>query len=147
VADRVARERAVEAVQAIGTNALPRLTEMLCLQDSLLTKALVELNSRCSFIHFQDKSTRRAQERGLQGYRALGTAATVYLPELIGRLDDPRSPPQARAYIALALGQMGREARAAIPALRNAASDTNELVSLNARLALANIHQWDQNQR
>jgi hypothetical protein len=138
---RSAQDQAVEAVRVIGTNALPRLTEMLCAQDSLLRRVLLQLGARSLVARLQIQSSRRLQNRGLLGYQALGNAATVYLPVLIRLMDDPRSPPQAKAYVALALGHMGREARTAIPALARAALDKDQELRLNSILALANIQQ------
>jgi hypothetical protein len=140
-ADRNARERAVAAVRAMGTNALPRLTRMLCAQDSAPKKLLLAVADKSSMIHLQFTTSRQIQNRALQGYQALGDVATVYLPTLIRLLNDDGSPAQTKACIALALGQMGPAARTAIPALGRATRDTNEEVRLNAILALANIQQ------
>src|SRR5437870_8112714 len=46
------REQAIKAVYALGTNALPTLTTMLCTKDSPWTKALIKLDASQSFFHF-----------------------------------------------------------------------------------------------
>jgi HEAT repeat protein len=138
-ADRAAHERAAQAVHAMGTNALPRLTAMLRAQDSALRRNLARLLAKQTVIRVQVTSSRRIQAIGVQGYQALGEAAKVNLPLLIRLMGEEGSPPEVRASVAVVLGNLGREAAPAIAVLSKATQNTNEEVRLNAILALANI--------
>jgi len=136
------REQAIKAVYALGTNALPTLTTMLCTKDSPWTKALIKLDASQSFFHFTVASASVVQARALQAYGILGGSAESNVPVLIRILEEEPSP-EIRACVASALGQIGRGAKAAIPALGRAARDKNAWVRQNAQLALMNIQMWD----
>lgn len=137
-----ARYQAVDALRSIGTNALPRLTKMLCAKDSPVTIALIKFDRRQSVFHFPVTSASTLQARALQAYGVLGDLAEANVPTLVGILEEERSP-QIRACAAFALGQIGRGARVAIPTLRKALQDKDARVSKNARAALLNIQMWD----
>ena len=141
--DANARDQAVNAVRVIGTNALPRLTAMLGAKDSQLATALLKLNAKQSFIHLPVAPASVVQARALQAYGVLGDLAEGNVPELVRILEEEPSP-QIRACVALALGQIGRAAKAATPALRKATGDKNARVRQNAQLALINIERWDE---
>jgi HEAT repeat protein len=138
-----ARNEAIRAVRALGTNALPRLTSMLCVKDSVWTKALLTLNSRQGVVRFPVTPASVVQARAVQGYAALGGLAESNVPELV-RILEAEPLAQIRAYIVLALGQIGGGAKGAIPALRKAADDKNEQVRQNARWALLNVEMWNE---
>jgi hypothetical protein len=136
--------KAVEAVQAIrgiGTNSFPWLIKMLCADESLWRRAAIEFNSRQSLIPLPVLPASLIRARAIEGYTALGAAATDAVPGLIELLGS-QSSPQVRAYAASALGRIGIGARAAIPALQKAVCDQNAEVSKSAILALANIQMW-----
>jgi hypothetical protein len=139
--DLEGRARAVEAIRKIGTNALPRLTAMLCVHDSIGNQWAAQLAARQSFIRLRFRSARQTQTLAVQGYQALGEIGAVNLPRLIGIMNEDGSSVEVRACVALVLGNMGRAARPAIPTLTRAAQDKDPEVRLNARLALANIQQ------
>ena len=141
-----ARTEAVKAVRAIGTNALPQLTRMLCARDSVWAKAMVHFNSTQALLRLPATPSTVIQARGLQGFSALGSLAQPCVPRLVQILEAEPSP-QVRAYVALALGQVGRAARAAMPALRRAVDDKNEEVRRSAVSALINIQMWDDSGR
>src|SRR6266436_503090 len=136
------REQATKALCALGTNALPTLTTMLCTKDSPWTKALIKLDSSQSFFHFPVAPASVVQARALQAYGILGSLAEANVPVLIRILEEEPSP-EIRACVAFALGQIGRGAKTAIPALRKATGDKNARVRQNAQLALMNIQMWD----
>ena len=73
----------------------------------------------------------------------LGGVAEGNVPELVRILQEEPSP-QIRACAAFALGQIGRTAKAAAPALRKATGDKDARVRQNAQLALINIERWDE---
>jgi hypothetical protein len=141
-----AHTEAVKAVRAIGTNALPELTRMLCARDSVWTKTMIQFNSTQGLLRLPATPSAVIQARGLQGFSALGSLAEPSVPRLVQILEAEPSP-QARVYVALALGQIGRSARAATPALRRAADDKNEEVRRSAVSALINIQMWDESGR
>ena len=136
------RDQAAKAVCAVGTNALPTLTTMLCTKDSPWTKALIKLNAKQSLFHFPVAPASVVQARALQAYGILGGLAEANVPVLIRILEEEPSP-EIRACVASALGQIGRGAKAAIPALGKATRDKNAWVRQNAQLALMNIQMWD----
>src|SRR5260221_3926658 len=132
------REQAIRAVCALGTNALPTLTTMLCTKDSPWTKALIKLDAKQSLFHFPVTPASVVQARALQAYGILGGLAEANVPVLIRILEEEPSP-EIRACVASALGQIGRGAKAAIPALSKATGDKNARVRQNAQLALMAI--------
>ncbi len=141
--DSVARDNALRAVRAIGTNGLPRLAKMLCTRDSVWREALIRLDPKLPFFHMPVTSASGIRARALLGYGALGTVAEAGVPVLIQVMQEESSP-RIRACAASALGHIGRSARAAVPVLRKATEDANEEVRRSAMMALASIEMWDQ---
>jgi HEAT repeat protein len=136
--NRAARDRAADAVRAIGTNGLARLTQMLCAEDALLKTLLTKTLEKQSIFGLRPTPARVTQSRAALGYAALGRLAAPNVPELM-RLMRTKSNPQVRAYIAVALGSIGPEANAAIPILLKGTQDLDQEVRNNCLLALAEI--------
>ena len=134
------REQAVEAVQAMGTNALPRLTRMLCAKDDARWKqALLKLESKQSLLRTHFTPAEEVRGRAVAGFFALGSSAQKSAVPALIRIVENESSPLVRAYAAVILGHIGPAAKAAVPALVKATQDKNPDLIKSARLALANI--------
>jgi len=134
-------DTAVYALRAIGTNSFPWLTQMLRAKDPVWKQAVLSFNTRQSFLRIPVTPASVVQNRAIQGYIALGNVAKDNVPALIQILDSEPSP-QIRSCVAAALGGIGPEAKAAIPALSRATADKSAEVRKNAFWALASIHRW-----
>ncbi len=131
-------ERATLAVQAIGTNALPLLERMIGMQDPLWKKAILSLNHRQSFLRLQITEAGVVRYRAIEGYRVLGARAKPSVPGLIQILEGEPNV-EVRADVAWALGAIGPEARAAIPALLRAAETPHPQLHRSALIAVFEI--------
>ncbi len=118
---------------------------MLRARDSALTVKLVALAGKQHFvrIHFTAPSVRNLQ--ALSGFQALGSEAKDAVPALL-KIFEADTSPDSRRSAALALGYIGPDARAAVPFLLAAVSDTNasgqniSRVRSGAVFALGGIH-------
>jgi hypothetical protein len=132
---------AEQAVRSIGTNALPCLLKMLCVRDNVWEQSFLFLNNNQALVRFPVTPASVIRNRALRGYTSLGKAAKGEVPHLIHLLETETSASK-RCYFILALGCIGPEAKAAVPALAKAANDPNDDVRKNALWALANIRMW-----
>lgn len=118
----------------------PHVLDALSAPGWVGEKALELLKSRL------DRDTLRrelakAVENG--GYAVIEAEDALYppvprmIPALVERLRSPRD--DIRRHSALKLGQLGRKAAVAVPALRHALSDQDRLVRLSAAKALSDI--------
>jgi len=139
------QNKAAEAVRSIGTNALPWLRRMLITEGPLWERAMLAFNAKQSLVQFPVVPDNVARNRALRGYHTLGNLAEGDVPCLVQLLVVKRSP-QVRSYIALALGNIGPSARAALPVLEKATTDPNGDVRRNAVWAVANIKMWVPNE-
>ena len=137
-------EAAMHAVRAIGTNSFPWLTRMLRAKDPVWKRAVIWFNAKQSFLLLPATPASVVQNRAVQAYIALGSAAKDNVPALI-QIMESESSPQVRACVAAALGGIGPEAKGAIPVLLKASADNNAEVRKNSICALANIHRWSPN--
>ena len=132
-------EKATEAVRAIGTNALPLLSRMIGAKDRAWQKAVMALNAKQSLIQINLTEAGIIRFRAVEGYRALGSEAKESVPTLIQLMNSERNA-EVRADVATALGWIGADAKAAIPAISKATQDPNATLRSSAIAALANIH-------
>ena len=138
---RKAQARPAEALRAIGTNAFPSLRRMLLSRSPIWERTSIAINANQSLVQFSVTPDNVVRNRALRGYHALGNEAKDDVSRLIELMERETSP-QVRCYIALALGNIGPAARAAIPVLQKATFDRNQEVHKNAIWALANIQMW-----
>jgi HEAT repeat protein len=130
-------ERALEALCAIGTNAVPYLVSM-CLstnQDSPLATNLVSTLGKLGFAPFVSND-----QLGTAAYEALcqiRPPAQILLPYLSAALSETNSP--RRLYALYALGATGEGAEAAVPFLGAALKDATTLEPYYAVLAIGRI--------
>jgi hypothetical protein len=132
-----ARLRAVDAVQHIGTNALPLLTAQLRdngpQEEPNWRTALRAFASKQSLIHFTIPRPRSPRYEALAGLDALGPVARDAAPFLENLLHE--KPPDPRAALVLArLGSSG------VPALTRALTNDERAVRLSARICLDMIN-------
>jgi hypothetical protein len=131
-------DREVEAIRHIGTNALPVLIAMLRAHDMRLKQVIMTWAQKQKLVHFNFRSADQRREDAFTGYVALGSLASVQIPNLMDCLTNDPSP-NVRMAAASALGQIGPDARVAAPALFRAAKDTNETVRIHAYWVLGQI--------
>jgi hypothetical protein len=135
-------EDANNAIQVMGTNAIPALLRMLESHDSKFKLWAVYIATRQHLIEVRFVPDYDRYMRVMQAFDALGWQAQSAVPELIRIYDQsPPATPQANVA-ALALASIGPPAKAAVPSLVRRATNTNYRVDVrvNAVNALANIH-------
>lgn len=160
------RQRAQEAIQEMGTNALPALLAMLNSEDSPFTLKLIELLGKPSVLrlHFMTAYDRRLLAH--YGLEALGAAAKPAIPALAERLNHGDMPGQSANALAriggadalppltqalthedqqvryatvLALGQLGRQSEQAVPLLLSLLAQPDPKMRFHAALALGEM--------
>jgi HEAT repeat protein len=130
---------AVEALNHVGTNAIPVLLKMLAEQDSDLKLKLIELAQRQHFININPAFARDRNIEAAEAFRVLGSSASNAVPELI-RIYHPEGSHVSRTSILSALGSIGPMAHAAVPLLLRETADTNDVVRRFALQSLGDIH-------
>jgi len=122
-------ERGVEAVRAIGTNALPFLLQEVLVRDRPLKRAFMRLVERQSFIGFRWASAEDRRLRAVSGFEALrpvGVSAVPALLDLFAGDPDVAFCASVRDNSALSLGRFGPQAGVAAPALRTMIQDKRD---------------------
>jgi HEAT repeat protein len=130
---------ATVAVDAIGTNAIPVLVRMLRAHDSPLKTKFFFWAAHVRFLKLSYTPSFLINIQAQEAFRFLGPSAATAVPELIGILDQQISP-HSEVSTALALANIGPEAKAAVPSLLSMATSTNEFVRGHALYALGRIH-------
>ena len=125
------------AIRHMGTSAIPILLQMLQ-RDSKFRNAIVQFLQKQHVVKIR-YTPDYPNLKALNGFRALGPAASNAVPRLIALFDrDPSPFPQTA--VPTIFGEIGPAAGQAIPTLLRAASHTNEIVRNNAIFALSQIH-------
>lgn len=133
------RSEAEAAMRHFGTNALPVLLRMLRERDSSLKDKLCVLAMRQKFIKFHFHTSREDIYVAMMGLHALGPQASNAVPRLVAiYVLHPNSLSQQ--IVPAILGDIGPPARAAIPLLIQATTDTNDNVRMNSVYALGQVH-------
>jgi hypothetical protein len=136
----ISAKHSKNAMIQMGTNAIPGLLLRLRAKDSPLMDKLVALAQKQHFYKFKQRlpaRIRRAQ--GEAGFWNLGAEGKSAVPELIVMYEQ-KSLRECRESVANALGSIGPEAKAAVPAIVRGLSDMNEVDSNYAAEALGLIH-------
>jgi HEAT repeat protein len=136
----ITREEACEAVQNLGTNALPLLLQILREPDHPLKERLLSMAAKQHFIkiHLPTPSFIR-KHRALQALSNLGTNALPAIPELM-EIYERHPSLLSQQIVPGILSGIGPPAEMAIPMLIRGTSHTNAFVRQNAILALGSIH-------
>jgi HEAT repeat protein len=109
--------------------------------DPAWKRAVIAFNAKQHLLHISVTPAGVIRSDAVEGYRALGGLAKDNVPMLIRLLDSEPSM-QVRCSIALALGALGPEAKAAIPALAKAANEKDLQLRLSATTAIMNVQSW-----
>lgn len=137
--NRTARKKAEEAVRQIGTNGIPTLLRMIRAKDppTVMLK-LLDLVRKQSLVKIRYRYARDRHDLAYYAFQILGTNAACAVPELIRICAEPRYP-ASQQYAAQALGDIGPEAKAAIPVLLKTFNHTNAEVRFAAVTAVLPI--------
>jgi len=135
----VKEKLATEAIQQIGTNALPTLLAITRARDSRLKQTAMTLLAKQKLLRFAFIPADQRRYWAALGYRALGSAAKADIPALTICLTND-NPPSMRQCAALALGNIGPDAKAATAALLITAKDKDNDVRNDSLWALGRIH-------
>ena len=133
------QENALQAVQHIGTNALPFLMEEMRSTDSVIkTKTYLWATKQHLFKIPMWPGFLRHQ-RAKIGFRMLGPRAQSVVPELIALLQSTNTKWYYKCDIEEILGSIGADAKAAVPTLTGFLSSTNEWLRRDAAMTLGKI--------
>jgi hypothetical protein len=127
-----------EAVRAIGTNAFPVLIRMIQTHDSRLKQLLMNWSSKQTLFQLGFTPASELRYRAMIGYEILGPAAKSQVAELTAILTMAKVA-EVRASTASALGNIGEEAKSAVPALLITAKDQDQRVRNNSLWALRQV--------
>ncbi len=105
------QERALAAVQQIGTNALSFLMEELCSTDSPARTKLYDLGIRQHLIKVPLWPGYLKRQRARVGFKMLGPAAKPVVPQLIALLENTNKSKSVRYEAATVLGTIGLRQR------------------------------------
>ena len=135
----VQREMANQALDKVGTNAIPTLLWMLRQRDSSFKHKVMELVQKQHFIKVHYIPAERRNQAAYFAFLKLGASAEAAVPALIEIYELKRSP-YSRQCAAESLGVIGPAAKRAIPVLVRGMADTNILVRCDTLLALGKFH-------
>lgn len=128
----------VEAVQHIGTDAIPTLLRLLRASDSSLKTKLIRLLQRQHLFKVEYTPASSQNSCGAYGFYVLGTNGHSAVPALIQIAKDNISNPSRAAAID-ALRPSGPLAKAAVPYLLEWATNADTEVRQGARWSLLKI--------
>jgi len=132
-------KKADEALRTIGTNAIPTLLKMIRAKDPPpLVLKLLETGRRYRLTRINYRYAMPRHEEAEYAFQVLGTNAGSAVPGLISIYEENVSP-SSQMSAALALGHIGREAQAALPALIRRFTHTNADVRFYAVSAVMSI--------
>ncbi|MDB6068278.1 MAG: repeat-containing protein [Pedosphaera sp.] len=130
-----------EAVQQMGTNAIPTLLRRMRLKNSAMRERWFALARKQHVIKVANVSVWSRRMEGVLGFYALGVKGRDAVPELIEMYEEDTS--EFRSTIGAVIGRIGgvgSEARKALPALIRGVSDTNLDKCMFSVFALEQIH-------
>jgi HEAT repeat protein len=137
-----ARKESDDAVRHIGTNAIPILLKRLQSKDAPLTDRLFALAQKQHFVTVHNVPAKLRRHQGVEGFGALGAKGSDAVPVLIKLYG--KVSPECRPYIAEVLGNIGPDAKKAVPFLILGLGDTNMTAFMAAGAvtaeALGKIH-------
>jgi len=132
-------QEADEAIRHIGTNGLPTLSEMIRARDR--PPMVIRLADTLQRLGLPVRRYRYATDRQQEAeyaFEMLGTNAAAAVPELI-RIYGQNISASSQMCAAMALGHIGSEARAALPALLRNFNHTNDDTRFYAVTAVMSI--------
>jgi HEAT repeats len=132
-------DEARRAVRQIGSNAIPNLLTMLRETESVAVANWRALVSKQRVVRLHSKPAWVRNADGLRGFQILGADAKEAVPALIAIYEQKLSDSSQSSAVE-ALGAIGPEASAAVPALLRGAVGSNSLVRARTIDALGQIH-------
>jgi HEAT repeat protein len=127
-----------QALDKVGTNAIPTLLRMLRRTDSPFKRKVMDLLGKQHFIRVSYIPAERQNQAAYFAFLRLGTNADVAVPALMEIYERGFSP-FSRQCAAGSLRPLGPAANAAIPLLQRGLADTNTLVRCDTLLALSSL--------
>ncbi len=128
-------ETAIQAVRAIGTNAVPTLLRMLAAEDPSWRVRTVNWFQEALNINLRGTLASTDRARAFLGFQILGRAGSPAIPELAARLTN--APPAVADFAFLALTEINDAA--AVPVLLGALTNANPILHLAAATALGQL--------
>jgi len=128
-----------DAVRHIGTNGIQTLVRMIRAKDSNLKLTLVALAQKQHVIKVQFVPAADRNIEASRAFVALGEAGSNAVP-LLMEAYEKNVTSQSRYAIADALAWIGPSAKAAVPLLLQAATNSDTRLRANALWALGDIH-------
>jgi len=135
----VQRKMADQALDKVGTNAIPTLLRMLRQRDSTFKRDVMGLLQKQHIIKAHYIPAERRNQAAYFAFLKLGARAEVAVPALI-EIYELKLSPFSQQTTARSLGHIGPAAKSAIPLLIRGLADTNTLVRCDTLLALADFH-------
>jgi HEAT repeat protein len=129
------RPQAAEAIQHVGTNALPKLLDLLQTRDSPIKHRLDNFLKNHPGFRFQPRTAEDDWMLAYYGFEALGTTGAPAVPTLTNLLADH----ELRTGAAACLGAIGPPAKDAVPLLIPWLTSTNLSLRFSAAHALGLI--------
>lgn len=138
--------QAEDAIQHIGTNAVPIYLQMMTPKESPLKVKLLALASKpwLARFHISGVAEYRMElnmrkKLGVCGFVALGAKAKPFVPALIALISDKDW--ETRCQAVFALGCLGPAASEALPEVIGCLNDQSEMIRIQAVIGLGKIHQ------
>ena len=125
-----------EAIRQIGTNAFPKICELLRSRDSAAKAQLILFLNRHSLFGLHISSQVERQRQAIAACYVLGPTATPLVPEVAKALPDMK---WGQSFAAQWLSSLGPGAEAAIPALVAIMKDKTNSQRVMVAQPLANI--------
>jgi HEAT repeat protein len=132
------QQQADHAMEAIGTNAIPTLLEMVRMVDSPSKREFVEWARIHPMLHIRFREGYQERSRAIWGFKALGANGKSAVPELIRLLGATNGPVGASA--AACLGEIGPASEPAVSALLKMVKVGNSPDAVIATYSLGKIH-------
>jgi HEAT repeat protein len=132
------RKQADQALDTVGTNALPTLLRMLRRADSPFKRKAMELVQKQHVIPVHYTPAERQNQAAYFAFLRLGGRASAAVPALMA-IYEQRCSPFSRQCAAGSLRAIGPAANVAIPVLKRGMADTNTLVRCDTLMALSQM--------
>jgi HEAT repeat protein len=130
----------IDAVRAVGTNAIPFLLKRLRANDSSLKLGLIKLANKQRYIQFPYVPASELNKEGMDGFHFLGRSASNTVPELI-RIFQANISPSSMTNTCRALAYIGPDAKAAVFPLLVRAQDADVDLRTDIYWTLGCIHE------
>lgn len=125
---------AVEAIQRMGTNALPDLVKELGARDPRWLVAIADLLDIQDYVRWRPRMTFQRREAAYRAIAALGAVAEPAIPQISLLLTNPDTA--VREASIGTLGKIRSQPQVVVPALIPFVSDTDPITKIKALIAL-----------